>query len=206
MRRLNRSPRLRFVEGAPEGGPAPAAAIEPTANPAPPAADEGKTFTQADVDRIIAGRLSKYSDYDDLKAKVGALEESTKTDLEREIEKARNEARAEVQTGVNARLVAAEVRALAAELAFRDPADALAQLSAGGKLAEAPVGDDGSVDGAAVKAELEALAKSKPYLLKEASAGASASLAGIGVSGASAPVVTPGIGRLQSAYANSATK
>ena len=206
MRRLNRSPRLRFVEGAPDGGPAPAAAIEPTADPAPPAADEGKTFTQADVDRIIAGRLSKYSDYDDLKAKVGALEESTKTDLEREIEKARNEARAEVQTGANARLVAAEVRALAAELAFRDPADALAQLSAGGKLAEVPVGDDGSVDGAVVKAELEALAKSKPYLLKEAPAGVSASLAGIGVSGASAPVVTPGIGRLQSAYANSATK
>ena len=206
MRRLNRSPRLRFVEGAPEGGPAPAAAIEPTANPAPPAADEGKTFTQADVDRIITRRLSKYSDYDDLKAKVGALEESTKTDLEHEIEKARNEARAEVQTGANARLVAAEVRALAAELAFRDPADALAQLSVAGKLADVPVGDDGSVDGAVVKAELEALAKSKPYLLKEASAGASASLAGIGVSGASAPVVTPGIGRLQSAYANSATK
>ena len=206
MRRLNRYPRLRFLEGAPEGGPAPAAAIEPAADPAPATVDEGKTFTQADVDRIIAGRLSKYSDYDDLKAKVGALEESTKTDLEREIEKARSEARAEVQTGANARLVAAEVRALAAELAFRDPADALAQLSAGGKLAEAPVGDDGSVDGAAVKAELEALAKSKPYLLKEASAGASASLAGIGVSGASAPVVTPGIGRLQSAYANSATK
>ena len=206
MRRLNRYPRLRFLEGAPEGGPAPAAAIEPAADPAPATVDEGKTFTQADVDRIIAGRLSKYSDYDDLKAKVGALEGSTKTDLEHEIEKARNEARAEVQTGANARLVAAEVRALAAELAFRDPADALAQLSAGGKLADVPVSDDGSVDGAAVKAELEALAESKPYLLKEAPAGASASLAGIGVSGASAPVVTPGIGRLQSAYANSATK
>ena len=206
MRRLNRSPRLRFVEGAPEGGPAPVATTEPAADPAPAAADEGKTFTQADVDRIIAGRLSKYSDYDDLKAKVGALEESTKTDLEREVEKARSEARAEVQAGANARLIAAEVRTLAAELAFRDPADALAQLSAGGKLSDVPVSDDGSVDGAAVKAELEALARSKPYLLKEAPAGASASLAGIGVSGASAPVVTPGIGRLQSAYANSATK
>lgn len=33
-----------------------------------------KTFTQADVERIIAGRLQKYADYDDLKAQVGKLE------------------------------------------------------------------------------------------------------------------------------------
>lgn len=48
-----------------------------SAAPAKPAdekaADEGKTFTQADVDRIIAGRLSKYSDYDQLRQQVSEL-------------------------------------------------------------------------------------------------------------------------------------
>ena len=33
-----------------------------------------KRFTEDDVERIIAGRLQKYADYDDLKAKVGNLE------------------------------------------------------------------------------------------------------------------------------------
>lgn len=41
--------------------------------------DEGKTFTQDDVDRIVRKRLAdekaKYSDYDDLKAKADRLDE-----------------------------------------------------------------------------------------------------------------------------------
>lgn len=44
-----------------------------------PKGDEGKTFTQADVDRIIDQRLArdkaKYADYDELKAKAGKLDE-----------------------------------------------------------------------------------------------------------------------------------
>lgn len=36
-------------------------------------ADDGKTFTQADVERIIAGRFQKYADYDDLKQQVAEL-------------------------------------------------------------------------------------------------------------------------------------
>lgn len=47
------------------------------AAPAKPAdekpADDGKTFTQADVERIIAGRFQKYADYDDLKNQVAEL-------------------------------------------------------------------------------------------------------------------------------------
>lgn len=49
-----------------------------------------KTFTQADIDRIVADRLSrergKFADYDDLKAKAtkfDEFQESQKTDLEK---------------------------------------------------------------------------------------------------------------------------
>jgi hypothetical protein len=64
---------------------------EPETPPPTPKKDEdGKTFTQADVDRIVQDRLAKekakYADYDDLKvkaAKVDELEASKKTDLEK---------------------------------------------------------------------------------------------------------------------------
>lgn len=62
---------------------------EPTPKPVDPKPDE-KTFTQADVDRIVADRLkreqAKYSDYDDLKAKAARFdeaEEKTKSETQR---------------------------------------------------------------------------------------------------------------------------
>lgn len=63
----------------------------PTPDPKPvdPKPDE-KTFTQADIDRIVAERLkreaAKYSDYDDLKAKAARfaeLEEKDKTESQK---------------------------------------------------------------------------------------------------------------------------
>jgi uncharacterized protein YigA (DUF484 family) len=66
--------------------------------------DEGKdqTFTQADVDRIVAERLkrereatkTKYADYDDLKAKAGKAEtaEERIAALETEIQASKREA------------------------------------------------------------------------------------------------------------------
>lgn len=50
-----------------------------------------KTFTQADVDRIVTKRLSDFADYDELKAKAekfDAAEEANKSELEKAIEKA----------------------------------------------------------------------------------------------------------------------
>lgn len=76
---MNRRLKPIFMVAPPEdsgenGTPTPAAG---GATPPEPAgdkpADEGKTFTQADVDRIIAGRLSKYSDYDQLRQQVTEL-------------------------------------------------------------------------------------------------------------------------------------
>ena len=38
-----------------------------------PKTDEPKTFTQEDVDRIVAKRVSRYSDYETLKEKPQSL-------------------------------------------------------------------------------------------------------------------------------------
>lgn len=70
---------------ADEPGTAPAA---PATDP--PSGEPGKTFTQADLDRIVQERLAreqqKFQDYDDLKAKADRLteiESAAQTDLER---------------------------------------------------------------------------------------------------------------------------
>ena len=50
-----------------------------------------KTFTQEDVNRIVANRVSKYSDYEELKAKAAKFdeaEEAQKTELEKAQERA----------------------------------------------------------------------------------------------------------------------
>lgn len=56
-------------ETAQQGGAAAAPAKPADEKPA----DEGKTFTQADIDRIIEGRFKKYADYDQLKQQVAEL-------------------------------------------------------------------------------------------------------------------------------------
>lgn len=75
-----------------------------TPDPAPNDGGEGQeqTFTQADVDRIVADRLkrerettkAKFGDYDDLKAKAGekATADERIAALEREVETTRREA------------------------------------------------------------------------------------------------------------------
>lgn len=74
-----------------------------------------KTFTQADLDRILADRLSrekgKYADYDDLKAKAAKLDEqeaANKSDIEKATAAAAEAAE---------RAAAAELRALRLEVA-----------------------------------------------------------------------------------------
>ena len=59
-----------------------------------------KTFTQADVDRIVTNRLAKYSDYDTLKAKAekyDEAEEANKSELQKAIDKA-NKLQSELDT------------------------------------------------------------------------------------------------------------
>ena len=73
-------------------------------DPTPTTGDDPKdqTFTQVDVDRIVAERLkrereatkAKYADYDDLKAKAGekATADERLAELEKEIESTKREA------------------------------------------------------------------------------------------------------------------
>lgn len=52
---------------------------------------EEKTFTQEDVDRIVKGRLSRYADYEEIKAKAAKfdeMEEAAKSDLQKATERA----------------------------------------------------------------------------------------------------------------------
>lgn len=59
-----------------------------------------KTFTQADVDRIVTNRLAKYSDYDTLKAKAEKFdeaEEANKSELQKALDKA-NKLQTELDT------------------------------------------------------------------------------------------------------------
>jgi hypothetical protein len=139
----------------------------PPAPDAPPAdAPPEKTFTQADVDRLIAERLkrAKPADYDDLKAKARQFDElqaANASELEKAVNAARKEGETEATKRANARLVTAEARALAAEMQFRKPAHAVRLID----LAEATVDDAGEVDTAAVRKLLDDLAKDDPLLL-----------------------------------------
>lgn len=136
-----------------------------------PDGDTGKTFTQAELDRVVSDRLAreraKYGDIDSLKAAKAELDElkaQNASDLEKAVAAARKEGETAASTRANQRLVAAEARALAADANFHNPRDA-AQLV---NLSEIKVGEDGEVDSDAVKALIDKLATERPYLVKAA--------------------------------------
>jgi thioester reductase-like protein len=59
-----------------------------TQNPVEP---QGKTFTQEEVNHIVAGRVKKYADYEELKQKAekfDQMEEANKTELQKATERA----------------------------------------------------------------------------------------------------------------------
>ena len=73
-----------------------------------------KTFTQADVDRIVTNRLAKYSDYETLKAKAEKFdeaEEANKSELQKALDKANN-----LQTELDSLRKENEVRAVRDEV------------------------------------------------------------------------------------------
>lgn len=130
---------------------------------------EGKTFTQADVDRIVQDRLARVkpsnpADYDDLKAKAAKfdeLEAANQTELEKAQARAElaEKAASEAAERVRSMSIRSSIISAATTAGAVDPDAVLAML---GKDA-VTYGDDGQVTGAdeAVKALLE----SKPYLV-----------------------------------------
>jgi type I site-specific restriction endonuclease len=193
---------------APEGTPAEGSA--PEGNEGTQEVQEtGKTFTQADLDRIVAERLAreskKYADYDDLKAKVAALDEAkeaTTSEADKAIEAARKEVEDNLRAEFARERVTDKVDALAAGK-FADVEDARLRL--------APRVDefikDGAVDIDAITKALDEVLDKHPHLAAQpVKKTPSASRAGIGTAGtgSKAPQVSPGIDRLRSAYADKA--
>jgi hypothetical protein len=130
-----------------------------------------KTFTQADLDRIVQDRLNrdraKFADYDDLKAKatkLDELEQANKTELEKVLARAEaaEKRAAEASERANKSAIRSAVISAATSAGAVDP-DAVMALIDHNALT---IGDDGQVTGAeeAVKGLLE----SKPYLVGNA--------------------------------------
>lgn len=141
--------------------------------------DGERTFTQSDVDRIIAGRLSKFSDYDDLKAQVEEQQRNAQTETERAVSDARKQARAEALAEANARLIRSEARGIAADLGWLYPADAHLFITGREDLTD----DNGEPDAEAIEKALREEAEKRPALVRkvEEDTPPAASDAGIGV-------------------------
>lgn len=126
-----------------------------------PEATEGKTYTQADLDRILQGRLAKFSDYDQMKQQLEELRTANQTDTEKAIEEAKKAGAAEAAAEVSQRLLQSEARAIAAELGFHDPKDAHLHVPA-------DIVSDGEVDLTRLQEAIEKVAADKPYLVRGA--------------------------------------
>lgn len=131
----------------PPSGGAPAGGQTPPAD-TPPAGDAGKTFTQADLDRIINDRLAKaQTTFDQKLAEIQAT--AGKTELEAAQIKAQGlEEKLGTVTQASAQRIAATEAKLAAHLAG-GKADRLQHIVAQADLTAA-VADDGTVDEAKV--------------------------------------------------------
>ena len=126
--------------------------------------DSTKTFTQADLDRIVGERLNRqkaqFADYDELKTKAAEadrLRQEQETASEKAVREAREQAVAEERAKSAPRLVGAEFRAAAKGVltdaqrdAFLEDADLTKYLN-----------DKGEVDVDKVTKKVEALAPAK---------------------------------------------
>ena len=131
---------------------------------------EPKTFTQAQLDQVIADRLAreraKFAGHDDLvkaKEELDRLKAEGQSEQEKAIAKARkeagDEARSQERTKAETLILKAKVEA-AAGVKFADPADAVTLLDLSGLT----VGENGEVDKAAIDKRLDDLLEKKPYL------------------------------------------
>lgn len=123
----------------------------------------GRTFTQEDLDTIVKDRLKRerkaWEQKIEEEKKKAAMSESER--LKADKEEAEKKAAAAVERA-NQRLIRSEVIAQAAELKIVDPDAAYVLMDKTGIEVE----DDDRVTG--VKSALEALVKSKPYLVGKA--------------------------------------
>ena len=133
-----------------------------------------KTFTQADLDRLITERLKrerqKYSDYSELKKKAEALEalEAEQMSEQEKLQKEVEALREQLNKSTEEQLKTLRQNAIlqeAAKLNFADPGDAFVQLMNDDSITI----EDGKVTG--VADAVKSLAEAKPYLIKHQQAG-----------------------------------
>ncbi len=136
--------------------PTPAVLAEDS-KPSDPKPDEGKTFTQAELDRIIDGRFKKYADYDEVKTKLSKIEDANASETEKAIKIAREEGRKEATTEASPRLVRSEFRVAAAG---RMTSEQLTEYLEDLDLSKY-VKDDGEVDTDRIAKKIDALAPQK---------------------------------------------
>lgn len=161
-----------FAEGDPDPDPQP--------DPTPEPDKRTVTMTQEELDALISREKARakkpYADYDDIKAKLEALElaeaERKKAELSEaerlaaELEEARNKAeeaekaKTSALTAANQRLINAEFKTFARDANI--PADRLAAALKLADLSGVTVDNEGNVVGA--KQAVEALVADHPYL------------------------------------------
>jgi len=146
--------------------------------PSPDDKDKERTFSQADVDRIVKERLgreqARTADYDELKKaaeELSGLKDADLSEQEKlkkriaEMEQAQTEWDAQAKAAaekVNEKLLRAEVRVVAATMNFIKPEQAYKLAD----LTSVEIDEDGQVKG--VKKALEALVKDNQHLIKAA--------------------------------------
>lgn len=165
MRMTNRVLRARLLRdgepGEPNGGGG--GATPPNADglgDAGKAAIERERQAAAEAKRERAAERQRA---DELQKQLDDITAANQSEHEKAIAEARRQAKDEVLSTANARLIRAEIKAAAASAKFHDPADAAFQLQ--GAFSQITVSDDGAVDEAAVTALVTGLAESKPYLV-----------------------------------------
>lgn len=116
------------------------------------------TFTQADLDRIVADRVAreraKYADYGDLKKKAAAA----MTEQERAVADAEARGMSTALAASSGRLARAEFRAAAAGRVDKEALDGFLEYVDPAKF----VGEDGEPDGKAIEAAIKKLAPQRP--------------------------------------------
>lgn len=114
----------------------------------------GKTFTQAELDRIVADRVNrlktKYADYDEVKKRAAAA----MTEHERAVTEAEQRGRAAALADAGTRLARAEFRATAAGRVEKDALDGFLEYADLKKF----VGADGEPDTKAIEAAVAKIA------------------------------------------------
>lgn len=129
------------------------------------------------------------------------LRDAQRSESEKAVEKARKEAteqaRSEVLAAANRRILTAEVRA-AAGGRLADPLDAVRLLD----VDAFSVNEDGEVDTKAITKAIDGLLDAKPYLAANAKRFEGSADGGARQSTTADDKVSPGLGRLVSAYAN----